>query len=78
MDIAVKGANRKELQERADEPFGADFSPASGFFFTSPFRSLITAGCFSRVTQPAADAPICTANSSGRCARRLPRRAPPG
>ncbi|CAI0881032.1 Isochorismate synthase entC [Serratia entomophila] len=55
MDIAVKGANRKELQEQADERFGADFSPASGFFFTSPFRSLITAGCFSRVTQPAAD-----------------------
>ncbi|WP_240651665.1 isochorismate synthase [Serratia microhaemolytica] len=28
---------------------------ASGFFFTSPFRSLSTEGCFTRLTQPAID-----------------------
>lgn len=43
------------MQQDEEHRFIADFSPASGFFFTSPFRSLITSGCFSRVTQPAAD-----------------------
>ncbi|MFS7223514.1 isochorismate synthase [Rahnella inusitata] len=32
----------------------ADISPASGFFFTSPFRSLATQGCFTQLTLPAA------------------------
>ncbi len=55
MDTAVNDINRKEMQEREEHRFAADFSPASGFFFTSPFRSLTTTGCFSRIRLPAAD-----------------------
>ncbi|TYR86424.1 isochorismate synthase, partial [Serratia marcescens] len=55
MVTAVNDINRKEMQEREEHRFAADFSPASGFFFTSPFRSLTTTGCFSRIRLPAAD-----------------------
>ena len=54
MVTAVNDINRKEMQEREEHRFAADFSPASGFF-TSPFRSLITTGCFSCIRLPAAD-----------------------
>ena len=55
MVTAVNDINRKEMQEREEHRFAADFSPASGFFFTSPYRSLTTTGCFSRIRLPAAD-----------------------
>ena len=54
MDTAVNDINRKEMQECEEHRFAADFSPASGFFFTSPFRSLTTTGCFSRIQKTAA------------------------
>lgn len=55
MDVAVKGAAQKDLQQGVDLAQAATISPTSGFFFTSPFRSLSTQGCFARITMPAVD-----------------------
>ncbi|MGW1445012.1 isochorismate synthase [Serratia rhizosphaerae] len=54
MDTAVNGAQQKapHAKENEQAQFGVD--PASGFFFTSPFRSLTTQGCFATITLPAA------------------------
>ncbi len=55
MDVAVKGAAQKDLQHGENQAQAATISPTSGFFFTSPFRSLSTQGCFTKVIQPATD-----------------------
>jgi len=55
MDIAVSGVSSSASQTREGQQRNASASPTSGFFFTSPFRSLVTEGCFSRVTTPATD-----------------------
>jgi len=55
MDIAVSGVSSSASQTREGQQRNASVSPTSGFFFTSPFRSLVTEGCFRRVTTPAAD-----------------------
>ncbi|WP_411752637.1 isochorismate synthase [Serratia sp. (in: enterobacteria)] len=55
MDVVVKGAAQKDLQQGVDLAQAATISPTSGFFFTSPFRSLSTQGCFARITLPAVD-----------------------
>ncbi len=55
MDVAVKGAAQKDLQQGVNLVQVATISPTSGFFFTSPFRSLSTQGCFARITLPAVD-----------------------
>ncbi|KFK92820.1 MULTISPECIES: isochorismate synthase [unclassified Serratia (in: enterobacteria)] len=55
MVLAVKGAEQEELQGREQVLQSAMVSPTSGFFFTSPYRSLSTQGCFANITQPAAD-----------------------
>lgn len=54
MDATVNMANQtnERLRGRLDNP--TNISPTSGFFFTSPFRSLATQGCFTRLSQPAA------------------------
>lgn len=55
MDVAVKGGEQKHLQHKKNMAQTTHISPASGFFFTSPFRSLSTQGCFTRITSPAYD-----------------------
>ncbi|MBF1996385.1 isochorismate synthase [Serratia symbiotica] len=55
MSITAKGTSLQALQNSVAKQCCTDISPTSGFFFTSPFRSLITAGCFTQVTQPAAE-----------------------
>ncbi|TQI81545.1 isochorismate synthase [Serratia fonticola] len=55
MDVAVKGAEQKGLLHSENLAQVATISPTSGFFFTSPFRSLSTQGCFAKITLPAAD-----------------------
>ncbi|VXC91204.1 isochorismate synthase 1 [Enterobacterales bacterium 8AC] len=55
MVLAVKGTEQEELQSRDRAPQSATVSPTTGFFFTSPYRSLSTQGCFAKITQPAAD-----------------------
>lgn len=51
MDTAMNGA--KNMQSHSSE--GGYLPPdlAAGFFFTSPFRSLSTQGCFAKVSLPA-------------------------
>ncbi|WP_431225544.1 isochorismate synthase [Serratia sp. L9] len=53
MDVVVKGAAQKGLQHSENQAQATAISPTSGFFFTSPFRSLSTQGCFARITLPA-------------------------
>lgn len=55
MSITANGTSLQALQNSVAKQCCTDISPTSGFFFTSPFRSLITAGCFTQVTQPAAE-----------------------
>lgn len=54
MDGKGNGAGQTEQQRRAGAENAAEISPTCGFFFTSPFRSLATQGCFTRLTLPAA------------------------
>lgn len=53
MSVTVKGAGQKP-QSKESELNTAGVSPTAGFFFTSPFRSLSTQGCFAKITLPAA------------------------
>ncbi|MFC0225258.1 isochorismate synthase [Serratia aquatilis] len=55
MYLAVKGAEQKNPQHRESLAQAAMLTPTSGFFFTSPFRSLSTQGCFAKIAQPAVD-----------------------
>jgi len=55
MVLAVKGTEQEDLQSRSCALQSVTVSPTSGFFFTSPYRSLSTQGCFAKITQPAAD-----------------------
>ncbi|MGV8927586.1 MAG: isochorismate synthase [Ewingella sp.] len=54
MDATVNVVNQtyKRLSDGVDNE--TNISPTSGFFFTSPFRSLATQGCFARLNLPAA------------------------
>ena len=54
MDGKGNGAGQTEQQRRAGAESVAEISPVSGFFLTSPFRSLATQGCFATLTLPAA------------------------
>ncbi|AHY08568.1 isochorismate synthase [Serratia plymuthica] len=54
MSVTVKGAGQKKPQSKESELNTAGVSPTAGFFFTSPFRSLSTQGCFAKITLPAA------------------------
>ncbi|WON75745.1 isochorismate synthase [Serratia sp. UGAL515B_01] len=54
MDLAVKGAEQKNVQYSDSQQAGT-LMPTSGFFFTSPFHSLNTQGCFAKITLPAVD-----------------------
>jgi isochorismate synthase len=55
METVTKGLVQCRPQSQID-PLGLDeLSPGSGFFFTSPFRSLSTEGCLTKVTAPAFD-----------------------
>ncbi|GAA3904347.1 MULTISPECIES: isochorismate synthase [Gibbsiella] len=54
MDIAMSGANHREPFSRDDERAEAASLPlASGFFFSSPYRSLRTEGCVAAMALPA-------------------------
>lgn len=55
MGVAVKQPLAVGPQSREYLPANPLLSPTSGFFFTSPFRSLITEGCFAKFTLPAFD-----------------------
>lgn len=54
MSVTVKGTGQKKSQSKESGLNIAGVSPTSGFFFTSPFRSLSTQGCFAKITLPAA------------------------
>ncbi|TPG63163.1 isochorismate synthase [Ewingella americana] len=54
MDTLVSGAGQTDKQVKNRVENVAEISPTNGFFFTSPFRSLATQGCFTRLTLPAA------------------------
>lgn len=53
MSVTVKGTGQKKPHSKESESSVAGVSPTSGFFFTSPFRSLSTQGCFAKITLPA-------------------------
>lgn len=53
MDTVANMANQKDIQLKEGVDHEIDISPTTGFFFTSPFRSLATQGCFTRLTLPA-------------------------
>ncbi|MFI8416736.1 isochorismate synthase [Serratia sp. NPDC078593] len=53
MDAAVNGAQQQQQESEASGREQPKVSPASGFFFTSPFRSLNTQGCFTKISLPA-------------------------
>ncbi len=55
MVTAVNDINRKEMQEREEHRFAADFLRRRASSLPLPFRSLTTTGCFSRIRLPAAD-----------------------
>ncbi|AHG18887.1 isochorismate synthase [Chania multitudinisentens RB-25] len=55
MVLAVKDTEPKDLLNEDCVLPTTTISPTSGFFFTSPFRSLSTQGCFTKLTLPAAD-----------------------
>ncbi len=54
MDGKGDGAGQTEQQHNDHAESLSGISPTGGFFFTSPFRSLATQGCFKPITQPAA------------------------
>jgi len=55
MSITVNSTILQALQNSVAEQYCTGNSPTSGFFFTSPLCRLITACCFTQVTQPAAE-----------------------
>jgi len=55
MDTVMKERDLAGKQREAENINFADLSPTSGFFFTSPFKSLSTEGCLTNVREPAVD-----------------------
>lgn len=58
MDTVMKERVLADTQHVAESINLAELSPTSGFFFTSPFRSLSTEGCLTQVTEPAFDGDV--------------------
>ena len=58
MDTVLKELDLAGSQQQNEGTHSADLSPTSGFFFTSPYRSLSTEGCLVKITEPAADGDV--------------------
>lgn len=55
MDTVMKERDRVGGQHDNESAQATELSPTSGFFFTSPYRSLSTQGCLTKITESARD-----------------------
>jgi len=58
MDTVLKTFDFADGQQDLESVNVAELSPTSGFFFTSPYRSLSTEGCLVKISEPAADGDV--------------------